>query len=135
MNKQIEDRLDGINDLVDISVRDNTLLENGTKFLGHCKGCFGNGALSFLLVLMEKCEPKQEKDVLWLIQEFMPIMPFYFMEMIFDARLRMQLRFMNVDALKYSVETVGKRWKKSGYIRKGFIPNSLFGESQQNCSE
>lgn len=126
MNKKAQYRLDGIKDLVNVAIRDDTIRTDGAKFLESCHTPLGNGVMSFIDGLAENCKPNQEKDVLWLLDECLPSLPPIIMESILNARFKMQLRLEDYDALGESIEIVAKRWKEKGLIRKKYFPYELF---------
>ena len=127
MSINIKNRLHGIKDLADISLRDNTIKENGIKFLRTCTN-HGDGALFFITRLMENCNEPQEKDVLWIIEECLPIMSSCNMERVQDGRIRMHLRLKDYDGLKNCIEVVQDRLKKNGIIRYGFVSKEIMQE-------
>jgi hypothetical protein len=130
MKHSIKTHIDRIRDLRHLAgalIQEDRIREGGVEVLGSCGDRFhGNGAPSFLISLMQKCKKHQVKDVAWLVEEWMPIMYPFFMEIVLKALLGMYLRFDDVEQVGFCVERIQKRWKQRGYIRKDFIFNSLY---------
>lgn len=116
-----------IRSLADDLVRDGSIRAGGMRYLEGCHGkAFGGGAVTFLSQLARRCSLSQEKDVLWLMEEGLPDMPPFMMGMVLNARVCMQLRLMDVDGLRESLESLDRRWKDKGMIRKDHFCHGLF---------
>jgi len=128
-----QNRLDGLRDLALLAIRDDTVKSDGFNVLQGCQNVFhGNGALNFILQLMAYCKSNQINDIVWLIEECMPIMPTFFMEKILNGRFYMHLRHEDILGFRKCLEVTARKWKEKGLVRHKYLPSFFYQTVRKN---